>query len=199
MPEEPIDWSKCDDVESVPGRVSGAWVIKDTRVPAQTPSSRTPGPDAPPSKSQAPRYSRASRWSGVRGVLQFAKITPTLEWMRILLDQNTPIGVRRILAAMTLRTAPEMGWATLSNSDLLDAADNAGFEAFVTCDQNLLFQQNVTGRNIAVVILSTNFWPTIRAQPQRVRRAVANASPGTFTRAVFGPPRRSRRPPTPTC
>jgi uncharacterized protein (DUF433 family) len=35
MPENPIDWSKCEDVESVPGRMSGAWVIKDTRVPAQ--------------------------------------------------------------------------------------------------------------------------------------------------------------------
>ena len=35
MPEQPIDWSKCEDVESVPGKVSGAWVIKGTRVPAQ--------------------------------------------------------------------------------------------------------------------------------------------------------------------
>ena len=35
MPEKPIDWSQCPDVESVPGRVSGAWVIKDTRVQAQ--------------------------------------------------------------------------------------------------------------------------------------------------------------------
>jgi uncharacterized protein (DUF433 family) len=34
MPTNPIDWSKCEDVESVPGRVSGAWVIKDTRVQA---------------------------------------------------------------------------------------------------------------------------------------------------------------------
>jgi uncharacterized protein (DUF433 family) len=35
MTTEPIDWSKCQDVESVPGRVSGAWVIKGTRVQAQ--------------------------------------------------------------------------------------------------------------------------------------------------------------------
>jgi uncharacterized protein (DUF433 family) len=35
MPEKPIDWSQCEDVESVPGRVSGAWVIKGTRIPAQ--------------------------------------------------------------------------------------------------------------------------------------------------------------------
>jgi uncharacterized protein (DUF433 family) len=35
MKTEAVDWSKCYDVESVPGRVSGAWVIKGTRVPAQ--------------------------------------------------------------------------------------------------------------------------------------------------------------------
>jgi uncharacterized protein (DUF433 family) len=35
MKTEAVDWSKCNDVESVPGRVSGAWVIKGTRVPAQ--------------------------------------------------------------------------------------------------------------------------------------------------------------------
>ena len=35
MKTEAIDWSKCDDVESVPGRVSGAWVLKGTRVQAQ--------------------------------------------------------------------------------------------------------------------------------------------------------------------
>ena len=35
MSNPSIDWSKCEDVESVPGRVSGAWVIKGTRVQAQ--------------------------------------------------------------------------------------------------------------------------------------------------------------------
>ena len=30
---EDIDWSKCDDVERVPGKVSGSWLVKDTRLP----------------------------------------------------------------------------------------------------------------------------------------------------------------------
>jgi hypothetical protein len=111
--------------------------------------------------------------------------------MRILLDQNTPFGVRRILTTHDVRTAFQMGWATLSNGDLLDAAEQAGFEALVTSDQNMVFQQSLVGRNIAVVVLSTNYWPTIRAQPQIMRRAVANATPGNFTVATFG---RSRRP-----
>ena len=32
----PLDWSQCPAVESVPGRVSGAWVFKDTRLPVAT-------------------------------------------------------------------------------------------------------------------------------------------------------------------
>jgi uncharacterized protein (DUF433 family) len=31
-----LDWSKCDAVESVPGKMSGAWVFKGTRMPVQT-------------------------------------------------------------------------------------------------------------------------------------------------------------------
>jgi len=31
-----LDWSKCDAVESIPGKVSGAWVFKGTRMPVQT-------------------------------------------------------------------------------------------------------------------------------------------------------------------
>lgn len=31
-----LDWSQCDAVESVPGKVSGAWVFKDTRMPVAT-------------------------------------------------------------------------------------------------------------------------------------------------------------------
>ena len=31
-----LDWSQCPAVESIPGRVSGAWVFKDTRMPVAT-------------------------------------------------------------------------------------------------------------------------------------------------------------------
>jgi len=119
--------------------------------------------------------------------------------MRILLDENVPSGFRRILAGHDVRTAPEMGCARYVNGQLLDEAEKAGFEALITADRSLPYQQNLTGRNIAVIILSTNAWPVIRTQPQTVRRAVVNASPGTFTFATFRRSRRSRRPPAPTC
>ena len=52
--------------------------------------------------------------------------------MRILLDENAPSGLRRVLAGHDVRTAPEMGWAHYSNGQLLDEAENAGFEALIT-------------------------------------------------------------------
>ena len=119
--------------------------------------------------------------------------------MRILLDENTPRGLRGILTGHDVRTVPEMGWTAFSNGRLLNEAERAGFDAIITSDRNFVTQQTLSGRTIAVVVLSTNTWPTIRAQPQTVQRAVANATAGTFTFATFGRPRRTRRPPTPTC
>lgn len=112
--------------------------------------------------------------------------------MRILLDHNTPLGVRRILANHDVHTAGQMGWATLSNSNLLDAAERAGFEIFITCDQNIAFQQNLATRHIAIVVLTTNHWDDIRAQPQAVHHAIDNATPGTVTAVRFRPRRHLR-------
>jgi hypothetical protein len=90
-----------------------------------------------------------------------------------------------------------MGWATLSNTNLLDAAERAGFEIFITCDQKIAFQQNLATRRIAVVVLMTNHWDDIRAQPQTVHYVVDNATQGTVTAARFLPRRGPRPPPDP--
>jgi hypothetical protein len=96
---------------------------------------------------------------------------------QVLLDQNVPIGVRRILRAHDVRTVYQIGWAGLLNGDLLDQAATAGIEVFVTCDQNIPFQQNLTARPIAVVVLTINRWSVIQAKPSAVEHAVANAIP----------------------
>lgn len=117
--------------------------------------------------------------------------------MKILLDHNTPLGVRRILANHDVDPAGQVGWATLSNTDLLNAAERSGFEVFITCDQNIAFQQNLASRHIAIVLLMTNRWDDIRAQPLTVHHAVDNATRGTVTAARFLPRRGSRPPPDP--
>lgn len=75
-----------------------------------------------------------------------------------------------------------MGWLRLENGDLLDAAERAGFDVLVTCDQNLRYQQNFTERKIAVVILSTNHWPTLRPVAARIASVVDFTQRGQVTR-----------------
>ena len=104
---------------------------------------------------------------------------------QVLLDQNVPVGVRRILGAHDVRTVYQMGWAGLLNGDLLDQATKAGIEVFVTCDQKIPFQQNLIARQMAVVILATNRWSVIQAEPSAVEHAVANANPGAWSVVTF--------------
>jgi len=56
--------------------------------------------------------------------------------MLILLDQGTPVQIKRVLTQHTVKTAREQGWGTLLNGELLRAAQLAGFQVFITPDQN---------------------------------------------------------------
>lgn len=110
---------------------------------------------------------------------------------RILLDQNAPLGLRQILTGYEVRTACEMGWDTLSNGILLAAAEQGGFDIMVTSDQNIEHQQNLTGRRIALVILTTNHWLTVRSAAAAVLAACLAAEPDTYS--VVNLPRPPRR------
>jgi hypothetical protein len=63
-------------------------------------------------------------------------------------------------------------WQSLENGELLTAAEQAGFDVLITCDQNLRYQQSFTGRKLAVIILSTNHWPSLRPVADRIASAV---------------------------
>ena len=73
-----------------------------------------------------------------------------------------------------------MGWHKLENGDLLTAAEEDKFSVLVTADQNLSYQQNLTGRMLALVVLSTNDWSSIRKAPDKVAEAIKSATPGSF-------------------
>jgi hypothetical protein len=55
--------------------------------------------------------------------------------MRVLFDQATPLPIRAYLDQHSVSTASQQGWDKLKNGDLLTAAENAGFEVFLTTDQ----------------------------------------------------------------
>jgi hypothetical protein len=68
----------------------------------------------------------------------------------------------------------------LSNGDLLAEAERAGFDVFVTADKNIQYQQNLSGRKIAVVVLSTPQWPLVRLHTEKIAAAVNAAVPGSY-------------------
>src|SRR3954462_358 len=102
--------------------------------------------------------------------------------MRVLFDQNIPRSLRQFLPGHDIHTAAEMGWSALSNGLILDAAEAAGFHLMITADRNMRHQQNMTGRRIAVLIVSNNnrralvrgLQPTLRARlhPRHKQSAV---------------------------
>ena len=104
--------------------------------------------------------------------------------MRILLDQGTPLPLRQALSSHTVSTAFEMGWQGLDNGALLQAAEET-FEVFITTDQNLRFQQNLTGRQMAILVLPTTSWPKIQAHLAEVLAAVDELLPGELRELSF--------------
>jgi len=100
--------------------------------------------------------------------------------MKVLFDQGTPVPLRRHIPEHTVTTAFEEGWSELSNGQLLDAAERAGFELLVTTDGNLRYQQNLKERRIAIVVLRSTSWPRIRMAISAIQLAVGRASSGTY-------------------
>jgi len=74
--------------------------------------------------------------------------------MRVLIDECIDERFRNSFPAHDCQTARYAGLAGLKNGDLLVAAETAGFDIFVTVDRGIEYQQNLTGRNIAIVVCS---------------------------------------------
>lgn len=106
--------------------------------------------------------------------------------MKILFDQNVPKNLRRYLHAHAVSTAYEMGWARAVNGQLLAMAEAAGFAVFLTGDRNLAYQQNLVGREIAIVELTKNNWPAVRPHVPEIVRAIDSCGQGSYVRVVCG-------------
>ena len=107
--------------------------------------------------------------------------------MLILFDHGTPLGLARELPQHTVKAARNMGWEALSNGDLLRSAEAAGFDLLLTTDQRIRYQQNLTGRRIAILVFSgTTRWSRVQRRTDEIRHAVNMAAPSSYTE-VFIP------------
>ena len=100
--------------------------------------------------------------------------------MKVLFDQGTPAPLRKHLVSHQVTTAYELGWQMLTNGDLLNQAQSNHFEVFVTTDKNLKYQQNLTDRLIAVVVLTSTSWPRIQKVLPEIVTVIDNMKPNGY-------------------
>jgi predicted nuclease of predicted toxin-antitoxin system len=103
--------------------------------------------------------------------------------VRILLDECIPKRLARELTDHQVRTVQQCGWSALKNGRLMELAQRE-FEAFVTVDQNLQYQQKVSGFEIAVVVLvaKSNDIDDLRPLMPQVRSILTDLRVGAVVR-----------------
>jgi uncharacterized protein DUF5615 len=103
--------------------------------------------------------------------------------MRLLLDESVPRRFGRSLATHVVRTVVELGWSGIKNGELLGRAANE-FDALVTVDKNLEYQQNLESLPIAVIVLyaQSNELPYLLPLIPKLEEVLANLRPRMFVR-----------------
>jgi hypothetical protein len=105
--------------------------------------------------------------------------------VRVLLDESLPSGLKGLLQGLDVTTVPERGWRGVKNGDLLDQASRE-FDVFLTADQNLEHQQNLSAVGIAIVVLvaASNRLDAYKPMVERIRQALETARPGVVTKVA---------------
>lgn len=98
--------------------------------------------------------------------------------MKILFDQGVPAPLRQHPREHEVDTAFERGWSDLSNSVLLQRAEDDGYELLITTDQNLRHQQNLAGLRLAVLVLLSTSWPRIQLRVAGIQAAIDQMTQG---------------------
>ena len=100
--------------------------------------------------------------------------------MKVLLDHNIPLQLKRALTNHSVTAAREMGWDRLRNGELLASAEQAAFEVFVTGDQGIPYQHDLKARRLGFVILTNTRRRLVLLHCERIEQAIGNAVPGSL-------------------
>ena len=99
--------------------------------------------------------------------------------MKVLFDECVPRPLRWALTGHEISTIHETGWKGLKNGVLLAQAE-ARFDAFLTADKNIRYQQNLAGRRIAILELGTPHWPVLQRFISQIQQALDGLQPGEY-------------------
>jgi hypothetical protein len=104
--------------------------------------------------------------------------------MKILLDECVPWPLHRLLVGHVCETAQHRGWGGIKNGQLLGLAEDQ-FDLFLMSDQSIRYQQNLAGRRIAILVLSTSKWRPIRAAAGSIQSAVTDIRTAEYRELVI--------------
>jgi hypothetical protein len=114
--------------------------------------------------------------------------------VKVLLDENLPHLLRNNLGDHDVLTVRYKGWAGLKNGELLKTAENDGFDVFITGDQTLSYEQNLSVRRVALVVLSSIDWHILKDHLPPILAALDKATPGSFQEIECGGFSRQKQP-----
>ncbi len=100
--------------------------------------------------------------------------------MHILFDHGTPSGIAKALEGHLITEAIDRGWDRISNGELLKEAEAAGFDLLLTTDKRIRYQQNLTNRKIAILVLGNSTWRVVRLHLDRIALAADAVRPGSY-------------------
>ena len=107
--------------------------------------------------------------------------------MTILLDENIPHLLKRLLSEFEVTTVQEIGLSGTKNGALISFIDGT-YDVFITADKNLKYQQNLATRRVAIVELYSNRLPEIERMEERIRTVLTTLDKGDFV--AIAPPER---------
>jgi hypothetical protein len=108
--------------------------------------------------------------------------------VRLLIDECLPRQLKGWLAgAHDAATVQEMGWANVKNGKLLRAVNGAGFDAFVTADKNMYYQQNFDGLRISAVVVPSNRKLLVQKSVPALLQSLGHIQPGQKVVMDLGP------------
>jgi len=99
--------------------------------------------------------------------------------VKILLDESVPRLLKLRLPQLNISTVQEMGWTGVQNGELLRRAEEH-FDVLITADRNLRYQQNLSGRKLAILVLPSNQVPLVTRLVPVVETLLITIQPGAI-------------------
>jgi predicted nuclease of predicted toxin-antitoxin system len=107
-------------------------------------------------------------------------------FVKLLLDEMLTPRLAPLLTGHDVSHVTDLGWRHITNGELLTLAESYGFDALITKDSQIPYQQNLGGRNISIVIIAPKDQtrPTVLAMAPHVLLALPTLKPGSVIRVA---------------